>query len=463
MRPWLSSLSLISLLSFACDKAPAPEAKQAEAAPAAAPSDAAKPADSKAADAAKQPAEPATRKPAPAKPTLDEATKLRKRLLALLNEGRTLTKNGDYAGGIAKYREALEIDQSDVSVLGELGWAAFRSGDLELAHRTTVQALKFVRDDNNKRGMLLYNLGRIEEDRDNIGDALDHYRDSLAARPNETVEARLAALEAKANQMAVAGSAGGELEGPNGLAAAAGLEVLGRDLADLAAACKLIETERCEDYTMDPDEPCACAPELLAAPGADRSWGLVKLGEDGTNMQTAYFPVVQTDKGWTAFAEALYVYNPGAFGIYEEAELLPSSVEPLLGTGTQLVMKFKKMRTDSDMGVNEIEGEDFEALVICARHGTGAYCTDTLLTAYSFSRDILFEGEDAEMSDEPIEHTLVPKTGFRAEVEFDDGKLIVTWAEVHNNFDRQGELWGAFAWVLPAGEHLLTQLLGMRG
>src|SRR5690606_1646257 len=180
-------------------------------------------------DADKTPAITADSKPstdkAP-KPKVDEAAKLRKQLLALLNEGRALTKKGDHAGGIVKYQEALKIDASDVSVLGELGWAAYLSGDLELAHRTTVQALKFVRD-QKKRGMLLYNLGRIEEDREQLSDAADSYRASLVARPgNKTVQARLDALEAKQNAMAIAGSAGGELQGPN---RGAGLEVLARD------------------------------------------------------------------------------------------------------------------------------------------------------------------------------------------------------------------------------------------
>lgn len=403
------------------------------------------------------PATPEAKPPgAPAKPKLDEAIVLRKQLLALLNEGRALTKKGDYAGGMAKYGEALKIDASDVSVLGELGWAAFKAGELELAHRTTVQALKFVREDPKKRGMLLYNLGRVEEDREKISEALDHYRASLAARPNDTVAARLAALEAKAQNMALAGSASGELVSD-------GLATLARDLPDLAAACKWIEAERCEDYTMDVDEPCSCEPKLLATPGADASWGLLQLGQEGVNMQVAQFPAVETDKGWTVFSEVSYVYNPGMFGIYEELSLQPSTVEPVLGKGTQLVIKYSKRRHDSDMGVNEIEEESYDAMVVCARDQTGAYCSWALLTAYEYSRGILFEGEDQAMSDEPIEHELVPATGFTAKVEFVDGKLVVAWTEVKNGFDRESELWGTVAWILPPGEHPLTQLLGMPG
>jgi tetratricopeptide (TPR) repeat protein len=393
------------------------------------------------------------------KPKIDEAAKLRKQLLALLNEGRALTKKQEYEAGMAKYREALEIDASDVSVLAELGWAAFKSGDLELAHRTTVQALKFVRDDDKKRGMLLYNLGRIEEDRNNVSEAIAHYEASLAARPNHTVESRLEALEATQNQMA---SAGGELEGPD-RAATGGLAPLGWDLGDLAAACKVVETARCEDYTLSVDESCTCKPTLIAAPGVDDSWGLVRLGDESESMQVAWFPVVETDKGWTVFSEVLYTYNPGAFGIYEEARIEPSTVEPLLASGTQLAMKFAKSRMDRDMGLNEIESEDYEGMVICARFETGAYCTHTLLSSYEYVREVEFPGQDEEIAGGAIEHEGLPiEMGFEASFAFRDGKLVVNRTKVSGGFDRE-EVWGTIARILPPGEHPLAALLGLPG
>lgn len=118
------------------------------------------------------------------------------KLSTLLKQGRGLTKQGKYPEAIAKYREALAVDASNVSVLGELGWAAYKSGDLTLAHDTTLNALKFAGDDQGKqRGMLLYNLGRIEEDQADTDAAVQHYRDSLIARPgNATVQKRLDTL-----------------------------------------------------------------------------------------------------------------------------------------------------------------------------------------------------------------------------------------------------------------------------
>lgn len=397
-----------------------------------------------------------SKKKTPPKPKVDEAKQLRKQLLALLNEGRAATKKGDHAAGIAKYREALAIDASDVSVLCELGWAAFQAGDLELAHRSTVQALKFVREDK-QRGMILYNLGRIAEAREQIAEAVDDYRASLQFRPgNKTVQERLDALLVVQQQQAIAGSAGGELQGP-----ITGLEVLARDLGDLRAACKLIEEQRCDEYTMfEGDSSCRCEAKLHMTPGADDSWGLLQLDGDDMSRQVAWFPAVKTDKGWTVFAEVLYAYNPGAFGIYEEAQLVGSTVESLLPNSSQLVMRVSKGRADRDMGLNEIETEDHSAQIICARDATGAYCTRALITAYTVTREVEFPEEDGE----DVEHPGLPfAAGFAATVEFVDGKLIVKWVSTKGDFEVEGEgdVWSTMGRVLSPGEYELAALLGL--
>lgn len=450
----LASLALISCCSLACPSTPSePGAtvEQKQPSPDKPPAEPSKP----------EPSEQTSAGEHAPKPKPDEATKLRKRLLALLNEGRAATKKGDYQTGMAKYREALEIDASDVAVLGELGWAAYKAGDLELAHRTTVQALKFVNEDK-QRGMLLYNLGRIAEDREQISDAVDHYRASLAVRPgNEPTQQRLDATLAVQQNMAIAGSAGGELEGPE----PAGLEVLARDLADLTAACEIIETQRCEDYTMFEGEVCSCDPKLLATPGADESWGLVKLQGDAMERQVAWFPVVKTDKGWTVFTAVLYTYNPGAFGIFEEEQIHPSSIETLLDKGTQLVMRVSKSRFDRDMGLNEVSTEDHYATIVCARHETGAYCTRPLITSYRYAREVEFPEQDLEIAGAEVEHQGLPfEAGFSADVEFVAGKLIVKWTKVMGEFNPSGEgdVWStAGGRILRAGEHSLAALLGL--
>jgi len=390
-------------------------------------------------------------KPKPPKPTPEELAKLRKQLLVLLNEGRALTKNGDYAGGMAKYRAVLAIDASDVAALGELGWAAYKAGDLEYAHHTTVQALKFARE-QSRRGMLLYNLGRIEQDRENLAAAIDHYRASLVARPgNATVQARLDAL---------LDQQGAPVEA---LGVQPGLAVLGRALPDLAAACKLIEAQLCENYIMDVGEPCVCEPELLADPG-DGSWGMVYLATQGSPVQEVWLPVIQTAKGWTVFSEVLYAYNPGMFGIYEEATLGPSNLTSITDTVEGLVIHVAKSRIDRDMGLNEIESEDHRAMVICTRDATGASCTLPLITEYRYRREVEFPDEDElELMGEVLDHEGLPiELGFRAEIEVADGKLVVIWTDVKGGGDPGGELDSLLGQAVPAGEHSLGELLGPR-
>lgn len=97
----------------------------------------------------------------PAEPTPEQLAQARKAFLTALDEGRALTKAGDYSAGIAKYREALAIDGSDPAALAELGWAAFLSGDLEAAEHSTEQALRFARGDS-QRGMVLYSPKRCD-------------------------------------------------------------------------------------------------------------------------------------------------------------------------------------------------------------------------------------------------------------------------------------------------------------
>ncbi|MCA9634583.1 MAG: tetratricopeptide repeat protein, partial [Myxococcales bacterium] len=77
-----------------------------------------------------------------AKKSDDELRETREALRDALNEGRRLVKEGDYAGGVARYEGLLAIDPHYGPALGELGWAAFKAGDLKKAQAMTLRALK---------------------------------------------------------------------------------------------------------------------------------------------------------------------------------------------------------------------------------------------------------------------------------------------------------------------------------
>jgi tetratricopeptide (TPR) repeat protein len=80
----------------------------------------------------------------------------------------------------------------------ELGWAAFKAGELDKAKKKNEEALGRTTSPQLK-GMAHYNLGRIAEEKKEYKEAVDHYQMSLELRPNEIVEKRLADMAKKAN------------------------------------------------------------------------------------------------------------------------------------------------------------------------------------------------------------------------------------------------------------------------
>ena len=403
---------------------------------------------------AKTPGKAVEKRKKPAKPSIDEGRTMRRKLLTELNEGRKLTKAGKYEEAMARYREALTIDASDVAVLGELGWAAYKSGDLELAHRTTTAAMRFAKEDK-QLGMLLYNLGRIDEDRGQLDAAAELYRVSLARRPNDVVQKRLDDLLAKQSQPAEP-TVTAEIDA----AMSSGLARLGEGLAGPEDACALLEKVACEDYTMDPEDGCECDPALAGAPGADQSWGLLHLTAGMAPTQEAWFPVVKVGEKWTVFAAVLYAYNPGAFGIYEEASVGASEVKALLGEseGTQLIFHLGKDRSDSDMGINEVESESYEIYVVCSRQGQ-AHCTVPLAAVHTYDRTILFDEMETE---EEFDHTdSLGESHYRGKLDFADGKLKVSEIDASEGYALPAYDWLGQGLMLAGGEYDLRKLLGL--
>lgn len=79
--------------------------------------------------------------------------------------------------------------------LGEDCYARLGVGLWRSAEASCLQGLATATEPGT-RGAILYNLGRIAEAQGALPQAMEHYRDSLAARPkNATVEGRLAKLE----------------------------------------------------------------------------------------------------------------------------------------------------------------------------------------------------------------------------------------------------------------------------
>jgi hypothetical protein len=103
-------------------------------------------------------------------------------------------KAGRHAEAVETLRALIRDTGPEASALAELGWALFNLRQLDEAERVTREALDLTRSDRT-RGALLYNLGRIAEERGDAAAAKEHYERSLAARDNRTVKRRLDRLQ----------------------------------------------------------------------------------------------------------------------------------------------------------------------------------------------------------------------------------------------------------------------------
>jgi tetratricopeptide (TPR) repeat protein len=392
------------------------------------------------------------------KPTTpEEAAALRRELLALLDAGRKAAREDQHAEAIAKYREALTIEPNDPTVLGELGWAAYKGGDLQLAHGSTLLAIRNS-GDPKQLGALHYNLGRIAEDQGQLAAAVKAYQTSLELRDNKTVKARLAEVlpllpddeedddedEPEARPS----------ETPKQIAAT-GLARLGSTAADLAAACTTLTQLRCSNYSFG-SEPCTCEPALQGSPEGDASWGLLSVHVGSNDAHVVWFPVVQTSAGWVLFSEIAWAFNPGTIGILETVSFEPTRTEPLLSTDSPpILFTFSKSRADSDMALNELEQEQSKAIVICTRDKDDAWCTMPLVLSYEFKRDIEFPEDPGEQ----LEHQGLPITrSYAATASFSAGSLAL--ADVLVTALELGRLGAAGGVILPKGSYGLRALLG---
>ncbi len=187
-KPLFLAFALAPALSLApaCDKEPAPQPtantpveKKAE----------------KPQPTAEPPAHKVIAKPQasdPKKVDLAESERKRKLFVDHVQAGRTATKAKDYATAIKAFEQAVEIE-AKAGILGELGWALYLAGELEKAEKVLMQAIANPAKDNTK-GALLYNLGRVHEDKGDKDKAVSFYEKSLAARPNKIVQARMDGL-----------------------------------------------------------------------------------------------------------------------------------------------------------------------------------------------------------------------------------------------------------------------------
>ena len=321
-------------------------------------------------------AAPAAKPDKPDKPAV-KPTKISKATRAeykrRLQAGRTLAKATKWPEAIAELEAALALLPGDDRALAELSFAYMASGDLAKARKAGRAAVGATTDPKLKAAAL-YNLGRAEEtaapDR-----AAALYRESLALRPNATVEKRLAGL-------ATAAAA----PGPAPLPCAAPVAT-----ADEVCAC--LSATAAKDF----DEAGRTPECKLSATTVDgfqtAEYEMSAIGEASVVL------IGRGPAGWAVIADLAYVYNPGAFGISEEFTVESIRAEDLGGKRIVRV-ETSKARQDSDMGVDEVETESTQGLVVClAPAGAAPTCPLDLDVAYSYRRERLGLAEGDDLAD----------------------------------------------------------------
>lgn len=335
-----------------------------------------------------------------------------------LAAGRQLARAGKWRDAAAEFAAALEAIPMDGRGLSELGWASFQAGDFDRARDANRKSV-LASSDPSVKAASLYNLGRIAEATGAGADAAGHYRASLRLRDNATVRERLAKLGEPA-------FAGWKID-------AGALPC--REPQTIEALCACLEKARAADY---PGGGFSCDHEA----DADEGFGIIRSHH---GVGDVYVQVIgHSAAGWSVAAVLEYVYNPGAFGIYEELGQDLLVERRRFGDVEVLWIEVIKFRVDRDMGVNEIESVETTKLTICRLGGkTGVDCLFHAPIAETYERD------KTEFPDDPgIEHTAglpIRRAGKLAATLAAGGTLTVTLAEGQKT-----------SWLAPyVGEHQL--------
>jgi len=261
-----------------------------------------------------------------------------------LTDGRLFAGKAQWPEAIKSFEKALEAVPGDAPALTELGWAAFKAGELDRAKKANEEAVR--RTTSPKiQGMALYNLGRVAEAQKDTKTAIEHYRKSLELRPNEIVEKRLAEL-----------TKGEKAKAP--AAEALPCQTPAAKLEDMCAC--LVKATASPDDPSSP-EPLTCAPmKDVKIPRPE-----ISAVEVQTSMFHADFYVVEKrGEGFVPVGKLGFTHNPGAFGIFEELEVT-SVTEKTAGKTPVLWFDVSHARHDSDMGIDEMEDATTTSVTIC--------------------------------------------------------------------------------------------------
>jgi tetratricopeptide (TPR) repeat protein len=362
-----------------------------------------------------------TRKAQPAPPEEAPSAEVLRAWSKAMREGRARFRSKEYAAAQRAFDEARRLRPEDAATLSELGWAAFNAGDMARAEEATRASLART-STANVRGATLYNLGRIEEAKGAKERALEAYEQSLRARPNATVLARVRSLEATRADALLPlrfDAAEGPFSSANAFCEKARVTPANPD--EQRVRC---DAERTTLWTSDDTLPSlgAKAPyervafvSTFSSPGgatAEESEG-AGLGEEAVRL------VVRLAWGTFVSPELATVYNPGAFGIWqslsvERLEIVPGAE----GAPPLVLVAYRHAAADSNLGGAEVYSEDSQFLMLCGAPGEKKplVCTRPVLYAQhsSYERNADLVDDPSIFSSEPYDRGFALDFAFSA-------------------------------------------------
>lgn len=327
-----------------------------------------------------------------------------------LNAGRKAAKAGNYDEAISLFEKALKLDPNHPGALGELGWAAFKKGDLKRARHATNLAIANVKQ-MPRKGALLYNLGRIDEQEGNVELAIDHYKRSLSVRDNKIVKARIESL-------------GATPPPPSGSDASKPIETVEQMCASILDDdffCDDEETDcGCVAYkhTKNPVAGATIAEAAVFAAGAFTSG----LGEEAYG----YFGIKTPKRGWQILDMVGDASMPGISYINNDYEIRQLEFAQLIDGGeAEVVMVAQRRESDGDYSSNVLEYEWVSTMFICQVAAAGPVCT-----AFKVDSDI---GMSKMMDDGPApdveEWGPLGAAIWKVTTSFADGAITIAKAE----------------------------------
>lgn len=360
---------------------------------------------------------------APARPTLsDDAAR---RVRTAIREGRALAHDGHAVEALARFEEALALSPSP-RLQCEAGFVAHLAENHERARELVDGALHVLLQQGVTEGqrvplaMCLYNAGLVREAAGDSPGALDAFRRSLELRDNATVRQHLESLggvETPASVVRATGATMASLDGVPALVVSACCTAVGSEGCVLVAEPRALEEEgeRIE------------LPALLETATPEGT-------EQGLEART-YDCVVEYDQvallavrvgSHVVYAPVGQTYNPGAFGVYGELELVESRyVDLVAGGALEVLVVVRSSLSDSDMAGCEFSDEQALTLFACTAEGDAPRCISVPLAANHSSGAVDLEGCE-EMYTDGIPAREEESGGFALSYAIEGQTLVLT-------------------------------------